>query len=129
MWWFCCRGRGKRAGRSHAEGHFRKATRQPKPTTTETIWTVHPMRPCGQTNKATSSDAAANNSTALLMAWFGMETSTLGGFNQRTKEFARCFIVVDRSLGVPLYGEDEMIERGSFQGFNNAVVGAASHDA
>jgi hypothetical protein len=54
--------------------------------------------------------------------------STLGVFNQGTKEFARRFIIVDRSLGVPLHGQDEMIGCSSFHRLDDAVIGAASHD-
>ena len=37
--------------------------------------------------------------------------------------------MIDRALGMPLHREHEVIGGSAFQGFDDAVVGAAGHDA
>jgi hypothetical protein len=53
----------------------------------------------------------------------------LCGFDQGAEEGARADVFVHGALGVPLHGQDEMIGRSAFQGFDDAVVGAAGDGA
>ena len=51
------------------------------------------------------------------------------GLDEGAEEGAGGFVVVEGALGVPLDGDDKVIGRGAFQGFDDAVVGAVSDRA
>src|SRR5215470_11035109 len=84
-----------------------------------------------------SFDCARLRLTSLRMTGFYGWTSTsrvvasallcglYEGFENRTGEG----VVVDGTFGVPLHGENEVIGRGSFDGFGDLVFGAARDDA
>src|SRR4029077_5942222 len=100
MSWSCCRKRARSvAGANHAEGHFRKTPRKAEPS----------ARPF---------------SSRRYLDW----QLALGGLDQGTKEFARSLVFIYRPFGVPLHGDKKMITSSSFQGLDNAVIGAGSHD-
>jgi hypothetical protein len=50
-------------------------------------------------------------------------------FDEGAENGAGSRVVFDRALGMPLHGQHEMIGGGAFEGFDDAVGGAAANDA